>query len=167
MSSEKLHNDLLAARDRRQELLAGCLDHGYPATICLSLNIPGPDKSLPGGQGLFAWALRSLAGAFPGWRMQRQPDDLLGPWGIMPLDLEAPEVKQRCMAVETAHPCGRLLDLDVYDARARQVDRASLALPPRPCLVCGQAAGECIRLGRHAMQEIRERTDELLAHFRY
>lgn len=167
MSSEKLHNDILAARDRRQELLEGYLAHGCPATMLLSLNIPGPDKNLPGSQGLFVWALQSLAGAFPGWRMQRQPDDLLGLCGIMLLELEAPDVKQRCMAVETAHPFGRLLDLDVYDAHGRQVDRASLCLPPRPCLVCGRAAGECIRLGRHTIHEILERTDELLAYFRY
>jgi holo-ACP synthase len=166
MSSEKLRNNILAARDRRQELLEGYLAQGAPATMFLSLNIPGPDKNLPGVRGLFAWALQSLAVGFPGQTLERQSDDGLGPCGIMRLELAAPEVKQRCLAVETAHPFCRLLDLDVYDARARQVDRASLGLPPRPCLVCGLPAGECIRLGRHTIHEILERTDELLTHFR-
>jgi len=166
MSSEKLRNDILAARDRRQELLEGYLAQGYPAALSLSLNIPGPDKNPPGASGLFSWALRNLAGVFPDLRMRHQPDDVLGPWGIMLLDLDAPKVKQRCMAVETAHPCGRLLDLDVYDIHGRQVDRASLGLSPRPCLICDLPAGECIRLGRHTMQEVMGKTDELLAHFR-
>lgn len=166
MSSEKLRNDLLAARDRRQGLLEAYLAQGAPAVLVLSLNIPGPDKNLPGVQGLFFWALLSLARVFPGQRMQRQPDDILGPCGVMLPELGAPEVKRRCMAVETAHPFGRLLDLDVYDAHAGQVDRASLSLPPRPCLVCGLPAGECIRLGKHTIQEVMKRTDELLAHFR-
>jgi holo-ACP synthase CitX len=167
MSSEKLRNEILAARDRRQVLLEGYLAQGYPATIVLSLNIPGPDKILPGVDGLFSWALRCLDEMLPIVRKDHQPDGVLGPLCFMMLELEPSEVKQRCMAVETAQSFGRLLDIDVYDGNGRQVDRGSLGVAPRRCLVCNLPATECIRLGRHTIQEVIKKTDEYLAHFRY
>lgn len=166
MSSEELQNSILAARDRRQELLQGYLGAGCPATIVLSLNIPGPDKNLPGVQGLFSWAVHSLNRALPILLKHLQLVDVLGPHGIVLLDMDPFEVKRRCIYVETTQSCGRLLDLDVYDVSGKQVDRASLGIPPRPCLVCDQPAMECSRLERHAVHEVIKKTDEYLTYFR-
>ena len=166
MSFEKLQHNIIAARDHRQDLLAGHLASGYAATIVISLNIPGPDKNPPGVQGLFSWALNGLGEALPAVLTHCQSDNILGPYGLMLVNLNPAEVKLHCIAVETAHPFCRLLDLDVYDATGRQVDRASLDVPPRTCFVCDLPAVECIRLRRHSFQEITAKADEFLAHFK-
>ena len=165
MSYEKLQHSIIDARDQRQELLAGYLTSGYAATIVISLNIPGPDKNLPGVQELFSWALNVLDEAMPVVLKHCQPDNILGPYGLMPVNLDPAEVKRHCIAVETSRPFCRLLDLDVYDATGRQVDRASLDVPPRNCFICDLPAVECIRLKRHSFHEIKAKTDEFLAHF--
>lgn len=166
MSSEKLRNNILLARDRRQELLARHLAAGYPATVFLSLNIPGATKNRPGVAGLFSWALEEAAEAFPGLATLETSEDLLGPFAVQGIRQPAGDVKLRCMALETSHPAARLVDLDVFDNQGRQIDRAALSLPPRPCLACSLTAVECIRLGRHTCRELTDKTDELLAPYR-
>lgn len=166
MSFAELRNSIIAARDRRQELLDGYLGGGCRATVTLSLNIPGADKNPPEAGALFSWALRGLAEALPGVADLHAAGDALGPYAVMAVNLEAAEVKRRCITLESARPFARLLDLDVYDQSGGQVGRASLGLAPRPCLVCGLPAVDCIRLRRHSAEQVTGRADELLAHFR-
>lgn len=166
MSSEKSRNDLLAARDRRQETLDRHLAAGWPSLLFLSLNIPGADKCRPGSGELFCWALERLADAFPEQTLLERACDPLGPLAILGVRRTAVEAKLGCVTLETSHPAARLLDLDVYDNHGRQIGRAALALPPRPCLVCRMTAVECMRTGRHGYRELGDTTDELLAPFR-
>lgn len=163
MSYAESRNRILAARDRRQELLENYLEAGYPATLFLSLNIPGEEKEPPGAGPLFSWAIRALTRALPGLVNLCKACDALGPHGIMLVELEATEVKRRCISIEASTPFARLVDLDVYDNKGIQAGRASLGLPPRPCIVCGMPAVDCIRTGRHASAEVIGRTYELLA----
>ncbi len=51
-------------------------------------------------------------------------------------------------------------------AEGVQIDRGSLGLPGRACLVCSRAAVECIRAKRHSFNEVIGNVDALLAHFR-
>ena len=92
--------------------------------------------------------------------------DALGPCAIMGLDMEPVAVKGRCIGLETSHPAARLIDLDVYSASGIQIDRGSLDVPRRTCLVCDQPAVECIRSKRHFFDEVIGKAHELLAPFR-
>ena len=163
MSSARLRSETIAARDRRQELLEGRLSGGYPATVFLSLNIPGAEKNPPGASALFSWVLRRLLDEFPDAENLVRSSDTLGPYAVISLHRESVGVKRRCIAIETAQPYARLVDLDVFDGSGRQVGRAALGLLPRSCLVCDLPAVECIRLRRHAAGEVKGRADELLA----
>ncbi len=69
------------------------------------------------------------------------------------------------MVIEAENPSARLLDVDVYRPDGSQVDRASLGLPPRSCLLCAEPARECILLRRHSNPELLERVDSLLRPF--
>ena len=166
MSSAKLRSEIIAARDRRQELLQASLGRCCPATLFLSLNIPGPDKNPPGAGRLFSWALRSLLCEYPDMENLTQGSDPLGPYAVILIDREAAEVKRSCIAMETSQPFARLIDLDVFDGNGRPVDRAAVGMLPRPCLLCSRPAVECIRLRRHGADELSGRRDELLAYFR-
>jgi holo-ACP synthase len=164
-SSDKSARSFLDARDARQDSLARILSEAYPATIFLSLNIPGSKKAPPGSGALFNMILDDLFDAFVGLVMLEQADDLLGPYAIVALRADPAEVKKRCIALETNYPYSRLLDLDVYSISGTQIDRASLGCPPRRCLICLSPAIECIRLKRHSLDDVIARTHELLKPF--
>jgi holo-ACP synthase len=166
MSSEKLKSDIILTRDRRQGLLESQLASGHPTLLFLSLNIPGAVKNPPGAEQLFSWALGRLAAAFPGLTTMATGCDLLGPYALLGSHCAAVEVKRDCVALETSQAAARLVDADVFDDLGRQIDRAALSLPPRPCLVCELAAVECMRAGRHSYTELGKKIDELLAPFR-
>lgn len=166
MSSAKLRSEIIAARDRRQELLERQFSGGYLATVFVSLNIPGKDKNPPGAEALFSIALRCLGREFPDAENKVRSNDSLGPYAIISLNSEAVGVKRRCITTETAYPFARLVDFDVFNGNGIQIDRAMLGLSPRRCLICDQAAVDCIRLQRHETEEVLRKTDELLAPFR-
>ena len=131
---------LLAARDARQAGLDARLGEGWPALVAVSLALPGPNKAPPGGAELFCWATGELARTFPAARELHRGDDALGPFGIWGVAEPPRRVKERCVAIEGAHAAARLLDLDVYSSAGAPVDRASLSIPPRACLCCGDPA---------------------------
>lgn len=167
MPSEKSAHSFLEARDRRQDTLDKLLSNGYPAVLFFTLNIPGSRKTPPGAFGLYNWGLTSLYSAFPKIRILVQGSDLLGPYTFFMLEDDPAEVKKQCVALESAEAFARLIDLDVYDRNGLQLDRSSLGLPTRTCLVCQDPAVECIRLKRHSFEEVTAKVNELLAHFTY
>ena len=89
-------------------------------------------------------------------------EDILGEFLLFTATTDPRRMKETCMAVESAAPWGRLLDLDVYDAGGQPVTRRALRLPERTCLVCDEPARDCVRLGRHGEAEVRARAVALL-----
>ena len=162
----KMAGDIfLRARETRQAVLSAALGLSGKPVIFLSLNIPGADKSPPGYAALFESMRAALVGDLPSLAMMNEGRDALGPFLIASLEMDVTELKKRCIALETASAAGRLIDLDVYAALGLQVDRQSLGLPGRPCLVCDQAAVDCIRSKRHPYNEVIGKVNELLAPF--
>ncbi len=166
MSYVKSKSNILATRDEREELLQSELKVGRPATVFVSLAIPGEQKNRPGTAELFEWAWGSLGRTLPLPEPRCLGRDALGPFAVMQACTEPREVKRLCIRIETQRPAARLVDLDVYDSSGNPVDRASLGLPPRRCLVCDQPAADCQRLQRHSPEKILEAVDGLLAHIR-
>ena len=157
----------MAARDSRQELLDKQFTDGCPATIFLSLNIPGENKNPAGAEALFAWALDRMKATFSGLITLADGVDPLGPYALLAHSQETRLVKLRCIALETSHPAARLIDLDVYDSHGVQLGRSALSLPPRPCFICHHPAVDCIRLGRHSLEEVVGRALHLLTGFKF
>jgi len=166
MSSARFAGKVLAAREARQELLFRALSAGRPATLFVSLNLPGPDKSPPGATWLFRRGCAQIAETFPGSLLLATDRDALGHFALRVVDADPLAVKRLCIAIEESQPAGRLLDLDVYSPIAGQIGRTSLGLPARRCLLCDQPAVDCMRTRRHAVGEVIVQAHELLAPFR-
>jgi holo-ACP synthase CitX len=164
--SEPFALEILRARDERQEALLQALNAGHPATLFLSLNIPGREKTPPGAEACFLWVFGRVEAAFPAAVYLSSSFDALGPYRILGLDGDPLSSKRQCIELETGHPSARLIDLDVYTPAGRQVDRSSLGLAARPCLVCDQRAVDCIRIQRHDIGEVIAKVHDLLAQFR-
>jgi holo-ACP synthase CitX len=164
LTLDSLRRQLLEARDARAAAVAS-LAAGLPegdALVFLALNVPGPRKASSRLDRLFreAGTLRHAPGAPP--RILQEGRDALGPWAAFAVAGDPREIKRRCVAIEESLPAGRLVDLDVFDRRGEQVDRRSLGLPPRRCLVCREAAVDCIRARRHGDDELTAAVARLL-----
>jgi holo-ACP synthase CitX len=164
--SEPFALEVLGARDGRQDALTQALGAGHPATLFLSLNIPGREKTPPGAEAFFSWMRARVEAEFPAAARLAASCDALGPYAILGVDEDPLAVKRRCIGLETAHPSSRLIDLDVYTPAGEQLGRASLGLAARACLVCEQRAVDCMRTQRHGFAEVVAKAHELLLPFR-
>lgn len=160
--------------------------------VAAGLSIPGAQKRLPGSRDALATAVDLLverlhAACIPAGiatdgagvlAVDHPAEDGLGPFLAVRADGGPEAVKRICVGLEETLAWGRVLDLDVYAVEPaeppagaapgsrpalRQVSRAALGLPPRPCLLCGEPARECILLRRHGPDPLRQRTEQLLA----
>jgi triphosphoribosyl-dephospho-CoA synthase len=160
-----LGTPFLRARDARQQDLLRALAAPSAASggslLFLSTNVPGPGKQRPGLAPLIDRALADLGAALP-LELLLSRSDLLGPFRLAQASASPGAAKRIAVTLEARDPAGRLLDIDVYRLDGTQVDRASLGLEPRACLLCVQPAGECIRLQRHSLAELQARVDGLL-----
>ena len=162
MSYDELRADILAARDRREELVDDAVTSSGEAILFASLNIPGPHKNLGGIGALFVAALQRMR-ELPGpIRLHREGVDALGRFAVFMAPWPAARVKRACVSLEEEAPAMRLVDLDVYDRGHGRIGRRELGLEPRRCFACARPALECIRLRRHSPEELRSHVDALL-----
>jgi phosphoribosyl-dephospho-CoA transferase len=181
-----LQRAFLAARDARQARLDSFLsragDRG--CVVAVSTVIPGPDKKPAGAERLVGAGVAMLQRPWPeALSLDQEPsppvnlpgapsiafnfphvhgEDILGEFLFFTAVTDPRRMKERCVALESAAPWGRLLDLDVYDSGGRPVTRRALGLPERTCLVCDEPARDCMRLGRHRAAELWARVEALL-----
>jgi triphosphoribosyl-dephospho-CoA synthase len=156
-----LRRDLLEAREARQATLARLRGGADRAVVFLSVSVPGPGKRKAGLAALQRLTAEALGRALPVTPLE-SGHDALGPWAVLRVSLPPDVVKRAAVDLEASLPAGRLVDLDVYDLTGGQVDRASLHLPARPCLLCDLPAAECIRRSRHTTGDLSAATDGLL-----
>lgn len=77
----------------------------------------------------------------------------IGPVCFLPTKSSGLDIKAQMIWLEETAPKGRLWDLDVI-TREGTVDRTALGCRPRKCLVCGEEAHICRRLGSHNRDEV-------------
>jgi holo-ACP synthase len=163
MSCAKLKAEILAARDNREAMLNAVLGTTPASLVFVSTALPGPRKDLTGSDDLFRWALTELERRLGSLQALAQGRDVLGPYAIVAVGLSAAITKQACVALEDSQPPARLLDLDIYGADGTRLGRLDIGQPARRCLLCNQPAADCIRLKRHATEELIHHAKNLLA----
>ena len=129
---------LLAERERRWNKrleMAGM--HACPV-LSLTLNIPGPDKNLPGAEAAVQLLRAALhAAVLKAGGVLRDQCRLSGPDGpcwIAAVNMDALALKELAVAVEEQHFLGRLADADVMTAQGQPLNREHL-----PAVAAGDA----------------------------
>ncbi|WP_025692171.1 citrate lyase holo-[acyl-carrier protein] synthase [Paenibacillus zanthoxyli] len=150
--------EMLKARDRRaakQRQLF--LTHSLPL-ISMTVNIPGPRKSTLMSRRIFREGYDALLERLAGTDMKlvfKQIDDLItGPEGYIIVNADERILKQFAVQIETIHPLGRLLDIDVLGRSGQPISRSDLGYPRRKCLLCRQDAHICGRSKAHSLNEL-------------
>lgn len=158
--------EILDARERRarrqKELLA---QYGKPL-LCFTMNIAGPVKNSPLIRRGFALGKLLLERQLPVQKAQilhfEQGCADTGNEAIYVLDCDALAAKRAAALVEDHTPAGRLFDMDVIRPDGSKVSREELGLEERKCLLCGLPARICGRSRAHSVEQLQQRTEELL-----
>ncbi len=125
MQYAKLKNDILAARERRDEELQKLLATLAGGSIIqLALNVPGCDKRPAGSEALFGWGQEQLNNAVAP-SLELFDVDALGPWVLYASPGDPVDVKMKCCRIEDYRDFARLLDFDVYAADGNGVRSAA------------------------------------------
>ena len=171
---------LLVERERRWNTRLSLAGLYNCPVLSLTLNIPGPDKNLPGADAALSQLRAELCAAVEaaGGRVvdecRLSHSDGVGPDGpawIAAVRMDAMALKQLAVAVEENHVFGRLADADVMDAQGQPLNREHLAAlasadaaarnggavqgrAPRQCFLCSRPASLCRREGRHSLEDL-------------
>ena len=156
---------LLEARDRRYERQRALVKEWPDRTlVCMTVVLPGPVKR----------DARSLKVAAAGNEAVQEMFSIVhkelydretGFEGFFVVDGTLLDVKRACCEIENVHPFGRLMDLDVLEPvgdTVVPVGRERVGEPPRPCLVCGRPARECMRSRTHSMEDVMQAIDKIV-----
>ena len=166
---------LLDERERRWNTRLSLAGLYNCPVLSLTLNIPGPDKNLPGADAALGQlraalcaAVEAAGGVVADECRLSGPD---GPAWIAAVRMDAMALKELAVAVEENHVFGRLADADVMDAQGQPLNREHLAAlatadaatrnggavqgrAPRQCFLCSRPASLCRREGRHSLEDL-------------
>lgn len=154
---------LLEAREQRadfqQILLRG---YGLPL-VSFTVNLPGKVKRSARARIVFDAGVRAvreeLAGTLAYYKLL---DKITGYEGYFCAEWDAAALKQAMCRIESTHPLGRLMDLDVLSPDGKHWSRTDLNKPPRKCLVCARDAVICARSRAHSAAELNQAIEKML-----
>lgn len=159
--------EMLAGRERRAATQRRLLDIYQKTLVCFTLNIAGPVKVFPLAEEAFAIGRRRIGKAFKSRQMGVSEAQVLfypyGPEAYWVVDADSLAVKRVLTEVEENSPLGRLLDIDVLGPDGTKVSRQDIGYPPRTCLICGEVAADCAGGRVHSVEELQQKTVELMA----
>lgn len=158
--------EMLNAREMRSHLQKRLLMSYKKPLICLTLNIPGPVKVLPGIPSAFRTACERIES-----RLNEQlvmithfetVKEKTGYEAFYSVDAAPEFVKELMISLEDQDRLGRLFDIDVLRPDGTKVSREELNLPARRCLLCEEAAHACSRSRKHSVEELVEEITTIL-----
>lgn len=149
---------ILDAKERRAQLQAELRLLYDAAVVSITVNMPGGFKYNRDTVALIYSAVDKVKAHVERERFQLLEERIChavtGPAALLAIQGKPDTIKAFAVAIETEAEYGRLLDIDVFDADGRQINRAAQGLPARTCFVCSADAVSCMRLGRHSQAEI-------------
>lgn len=81
--------------------------------------------------------------------------DGLGYYVVLVIDDDPRMCKERLVKLESTHPCGRLVDCDVF-VEGHHLSRHDIQRPQRQCLLCDDLAKVCMRTSRHSRADVHQ-----------
>ena len=159
-------SQMLLAREsraiRQRQLLA---QYGKPL-VWFTMNIAGPVKTSRLIRQGFDVGCTLLEGQLMRVRAsclhREYRHEATGNEACYVVELDPLRLKQVTTELEESSGLGRLFDMDVLTPDGSKVDREALGLGERRCLLCGGPARACARSRAHSVEELQQKTEELL-----
>lgn len=157
---------MLEARERRAERQRELLAQYRCPLVWFTMNIAGPIKTSPlirrgfevGCTLLEQQLMRVKARCLH----QEQYHEPTGSEACYVADLDPLALKRLTVELEEHSGLGRLFDMDVLTPSGEKVERETLGLGERRCLICGGSARACARSRAHTVEELQRKTIQLL-----
>lgn len=157
---------VLEARERRAARQRELLAQYRRPLVWFTMNIAGPVKTSPlirrGFEAGRALLEGQLVRAKAPCLYQEHFHEVTGSEAVFVADLDPVALKRLTVELEEHCAFGRLFDMDVLDPSGQKLDRESLGLGERRCLICGGPARACARSRAHTVEELRQKTEALL-----
>ena len=162
--------DILAAKEQRAQLQAELRSRHCAAVVSVTINMPGPVKYTVDTVNLLYYAVNELRQRIGEKQFSLCEERVLhlptGPVAVLSVQGDADRIKEIGMAVEQATKFGRMLDIDVFDSRGRQVSRSTAGNSARRCFVCSRPAVECMREQSHGPQDVLAAAQTMILEFK-
>ena len=156
--------EILDAREERVRMqMEMQRENPYPL-ICFTMNIAGPIKTSPLIIRAFDYGLKELENAIEKYGIAKQITEYknYGPMSLLSVMADAQDIKDICVRIEESCPLGRLFDMDVIDVDGKKLERKK----ERCCIICGKAGRTCAAGRLHSVEELQEKTQEIISdHF--
>lgn len=150
--------EMLNAREMRSRLQQRLLQLYKKPLVCLTLNIPGPVKVLPGVPAAFQTGCERIENRLNERLVMishlETKKEKTGYEAFYSVDAAPEFVKELMIPIEDQDRLGRLFDIDVLRLDGTKVSREELGLPARRCLLCDEPAHACSRSRKHRVEEL-------------
>ncbi|SHJ76118.1 holo-ACP synthase [Clostridium amylolyticum] len=155
---EQSLQDILKAREIRQQRQRYLLNNFGNTLVSFKLNIPGPVKYNPLIKSIFDEGIKEFKIAIKNNQAKIIVEEVSytnsGPEYFAILEKEAKALKSITIEIEDKHPLGRVYDFDVWEGLEHQLSREEMGMSPRECLLCHQNAFFCSRSRNHSVKEL-------------
>lgn len=124
--------------------------------ISLSINTPGSIKLSCESLSIYDEAFEAIQShALPILHFFEQKN-ITGAEAIWVIQADATYLKTLTCKIESTHPLGRFMDIDVIDTQGVSLSRKALGYERRKCFVCEEDAFICARSQKHTTQELNQ-----------
>ena len=157
---------MLDAREKRVSVQSELISRYQRPMICFTMNIAGPVKNSPLIRRGFEWGNELLKNQLRRARLPvlhfEERNEATGNEAFYIVDADPLALKELTAEIEDGSELGRLFDMDVLDLGGTKIERETLKLKARRCLICNGPAKECARSRRHSVQELQQKTRRIL-----
>ena len=154
--------ELLEARDNRRLAQLSMIEANPDKTlVVLTVNIPGSEKRTPDSLVVGREGVKALECALHPESVEVR-DLITGFEAFLLVRMDRQEAKKLSVGIETGHPLGRLMDIDVFDTDGTPVSRTALGHASRRCLICGEDARVCMRTFAHTQSELQDKIHSIV-----
>ncbi|MDK0697156.1 citrate lyase holo-[acyl-carrier protein] synthase [Clostridium perfringens] len=164
-AKNKFLMEILKGREERAFELKKLNEKFHGTIICLTLNIPGPDKLDELYYYAFNEATKALEASL-NINVLKKRAPLSGYEAYFVSDKDIKEIKKIALTLEKEHPLGRLFDIDIFYKDLSKISREDLGEPKRKCFLCGEDAVSCGRSRKHSVYELTSSIKEKILQYK-
>lgn len=152
--------NLLEAREQRNVIIQKRFKKYLKPVLSLKANIVGIDKNKPYMKSILFYFETEIEKTFQKQILYKeQLRSIDGNTVLFVIDEDEKTIKSKTEQLESSK-IGRLIDIDVY-VSSTSIKRTS----PRTCLICDDIAFSCIRSKRHSIEEVQNKTEQIVKEF--
>ncbi|UUV18775.1 citrate lyase holo-[acyl-carrier protein] synthase [Fusobacteria bacterium ZRK30] len=145
--------DILDARENRAYLQEELIKKFNLPLLVIRANYPGIDKNNKTTTYIIEMMYETILSRVSPINIKKI-DSFEGIVYLLSIDTPPSQLKKMTVDIETTHPLGRLVDIDILDLKNHTLSRTDLGSPPRRCFICSDSAHNCVRSKKHSLEEI-------------